>query len=419
MLMDVVADRRMLLATLSILCRSLTAFFVVIVISRILGVTGFAEFTYCLVAASLLALPIDYGLELKLLRDGALNKNRVPELTTSTTLTKLSLVIPTTLVFLLLVEIGALDETLYRSLLAMFSAQVAYSFSRHFLVPYRICSQYHTEFLLTFLTELAVLALCIVGAVVYASSTGAALGFSLGRILGLLIIGIVYLRRFGFRFERTRIVDQLKVGMPFALHTIVAALYLNIDVLIIRQFISTFDLGIYQAGIRSVMAACLLALVVQNLFLPRLAESVGSYELFETLKRKYLLLTVCGGMLVSVLVVIFSESLIRLVFGSEFLSLSEMVPYFALVILMRYIGSVYGILLTIVPRGQTLRAVAAVASLAIVIVGDLMFVPDYGIWGALGVLIGSHLVINAIYVAYWHTSGTRHMTALNRSGTSY
>ena len=71
-ILGIIADRRLLWSILSVSFRGLTALFVVIAISRVLGVSGFSDFTYSLVAGSLLALIVDYGLELKLTRDAAL-----------------------------------------------------------------------------------------------------------------------------------------------------------------------------------------------------------------------------------------------------------------------------------------------------------------------------------------------------------
>jgi O-antigen/teichoic acid export membrane protein len=102
------------------------------------------------------------------------------------------------------------------------------------------------------------------------------------------------------------------------------------------------------------------------------------------------------GLLIALLVNIFSNELIYIVYGEKFSTLSNYVIYFSIIIFFRYFSVVYGALLTISDK-QKVRTYGVIFTLLFIIVVDLLVIPTYGIYGALFTLIAAHFILAVIY----------------------
>jgi O-antigen/teichoic acid export membrane protein len=255
------------------------------------------------------------------------------------------------------------------------------------------------------ITEALWVAAFLFSTIIFGSVFAAALGALVGRAAGLAVVARIAVRRYEFRIPMDLVSLELKSGFSFAVHAATAALYINIDILILSKFVSTYDLGIYQAGVRVMVAACILTLVAQNVFVPRFGAVFASPEEFHKLKRRLFTLNFAAGVLATMTVISLRDVLVNLLFGAAFADLVPLMMGFGVVVFLRYIGSAYGVLLTVLPKGQTIRAVSATASIGVVVVGNLVVAPQFGIYGAVGVMIGAHVFINSAYVLYWYVVG--------------
>jgi O-antigen/teichoic acid export membrane protein len=102
------------------------------------------------------------------------------------------------------------------------------------------------------------------------------------------------------------------------------------------------------------------------------------------------------GVLIALIVNIFSNELIYLVYGDKFSTLSDYVIYFSIIIFFRYFSVVYGALLTISDK-QKIRTYGVLFTLLFIIVVDLFVIPTYELHGALITLIAAHIILTAIY----------------------
>ena len=384
-------------STVTTMSRLISGFFLIFILARLLTLNNFGEFIYSLVFANLLVLIIEYGYSLKLSKDTAKNQSDISILTGTAIKVKLSLLIILIIVLLILGIFEYPDPTTYKILFILSISSVFNSFANHFLIPYRSIDRFDVEAKYVFINN--VLLFGIVSLVAYFSRniTAIALGFLCVRIIYSTITVRRFIADFGFKSIPVNLLAELKQTFPYAVHIAVGAMYLNIDTIILREFVSNSDIGIYQAGMRAMVAATLGLEILNSVLIPKLSSLVAEKkDQLIKLSTKFNLLTIMGGIVIALIVNIFSNQLIYLVYGEKFLRLSDYVIYFSIIIFLRYFGVIYGALLTISDK-QKIRTYGVLFTLLFIIIVDLFVIPTYELYGALYTLIAAHIILNTIY----------------------
>ena len=387
----------MFYSTITTISRLISGFFLIFILARILTLSNFGDLTYSLVFANLLVLIIEYGYSLKLSKDTAKNLNDISILTWSAIKVKLSLLVILIIVLLILGIFEYPDPTTYKILFILSISSIFNSFANHFLIPYRSIDRFDVEAKYVFINN--ILLFWVVALIAYSSRniTAIALGFLCVKIIYSTLTVRKFISDFGFKFDTVNLFDELKQTFPYAVHIAVGALYLNIDTIILRAFVSNSEIGIYQAGMRAMAATTIGLGILNSVLIPKLSSLVDkSKDQLIELSTKFNLVAFILGVLIAFIVNIFSNELIYLVYGEKFSTLSNYVIYFSIIIFLRYFGVVYGALLTISDK-QKIRTYGVLFTLLFIIVVDLFVIPTYELYGALYTLIASHIILNTIY----------------------
>jgi O-antigen/teichoic acid export membrane protein len=96
---------------------------------------------------------------------------------------------------------------------------------------------------------------------------------------------------------------------------------------------------------------------------------------------------------------LFPGHVLSVAYGRAYLEAAGVIRILGAVLILRFFGSVYGVLLTVSGR-QTLRAVATLLTLVGLCVADLLVIPHFGILGASYVLLAAHIVLSVTYVLF-------------------
>ncbi len=384
-------------STITTISRLVSGFFLIFILARLLTLSDFGILTYSLVFANLLVLIIEYGYELKLSKDSAKNLNDISILTSTAIKVKLLLL---SFVIIILFILGVLDypdPTTYKIVFIFSISAVFNSFAKHFLIPYRSIDRFDVEAKFVFINNILLFGVVALVAYFSRNITVIALGFLCVKILYSTFTVRRFIADFGLKFGSVNLLAELKKTFPYAVHIAVGAMYLNIDTIILREFVSNSEIGIYQAGMRAMAAATIGLGIFNSVLIPKLSSLVdeNKVQLIE-LSTKFNLITLISGLLIALMVNIFSNELIYIVYGKKFSTLSNYVIYFSIIIFFRYFSVVYGALLTISDK-QKVRTYAVLFTLLFIIVVDLLVIPTYGIHGALYTLIAAHIILTAIY----------------------
>ena len=384
-------------STITTVSRLVSGFFLIFILARLLTLSAFGILTYSIVFANLLVLIIEYGYELKLSKDTARNLNDIGILTWRAVKVKLLLLIFVIIILFILGIFSYPDPTTYKIIFILCISSVFNSFAKHFLIPYRSIDRFDVEAKYVFINN--ILLFWVVALIAYSSRniTAIALGFLCVKIIYSTLTVRKFISDFGFKFDTVNLFDELKQTFPYAVHIAVGALYLNIDTIILRAFVSNSEIGIYQAGMRAMAATTIGLGILNSVLIPKLSSLVDkSKDQLIELSTKFNLVAFILGVLIAFIVNIFSNELIYLVYGEKFSTLSNYVIYFSIIIFLRYFGVVYGALLTISDK-QKIRTYGVLFTLLFIIVVDLFVIPTYELYGALYTLIASHIILNTIY----------------------
>lgn len=379
--------------------RLLSGFFLIFFLARLLSVEDFGIFTYCLVFANILVLIVEYGYNLKLSKDTAKDIENISEITFKAVKIKVFLIIPLLAVSVVVWSVDFIEiETLQILLLLTISA-VFNSFGNHFLIPYRSVNRFNIETIYVFINNLFILSFVILVSYFYNNLLLVAITFMSIKFIFMIATFLRFKKDFGITLKKLEIKKELAETFPYAVHIAVGAMYLNIDTIILKEYVEDYDVGIYQAGMRALAAATIGLTVINSVLVPKLSSLSSDKDSLISVGTFFNRYIMVFGLLITIVINLFDSELINLVYSNKFSDLTQYVFLFSIVIFLRYFGSVYGTLLTI-SDNQKVRTIGVTLTLFLIIILDLYLIPIHGIYGALYSLIIAHIVLNAIYVYF-------------------
>lgn len=369
------------------------------VLARVFPLSDFGVFTYSLTFATVLALVIDYGYNLKLLNDISKDPTEMGRLVTCSVLIKLLLFITILGVFYTTSQLFQLNNITPAFVIYLFVGLTAFSLINSFLSAFKSTSRYDLDALVVVFDNFFTLLITVIIAFITEDLGSTTIAFGSSKLASLVFSSVIFAKR--YKFERVTyqmILKDLKLTFPFAIHYIIGNLYLNIDTLVINNYVEESQLGIYQAGIRIVIGSGILLTVANSLYMPILSSSFyNKTSCFQTNARQLNAMLLKLGMVFLILSNFFSEEIILLVFGSKFMELDSFFWVFTLIIFIRTLGVSYGMLLT-VSKNQYYRALFGILSVVLIVGLDVLVVPSFGLYGAALILLFGHLILNSLYL---------------------
>ena len=388
-----------LFSFLSTFSRLFSGFFLIFFLARILKVEDFGVFTYSFVFSNILVLIVEYGYNLKVSKDTAKNPENISDITFKAARLKGFLILPLLIVLGALWSFGFIEiETFYIIFILTISA-VFNSFANHFLIPYRSVNRFNIETIYVFTNNLAILISVTLVAYLYNNLLLVAITFVSIKFLFMITTFLRFKKDFGFTITKLDIKKELADAFPYAVHIAVGAMYLNVDTIILKEYVGDYNIGIYQAGMRALGAATIGLGIINSVLVPKFSSLSNDKQKLISIASIYNKYIILFGLLVAVFINVFAEDLINIVFSEKFSDLIQYVFLFSIVIFMRYFGSIYGAILTI-SDNQKVRTIGVTITLILIIIMDLFLIPIYGIYGALYSLIIAHVVLNTIYVYF-------------------
>jgi O-antigen/teichoic acid export membrane protein len=188
----------------------------------------------------------------------------------------------------------------------------------------------------------------------------------------------------------------LYAGLPFAAYVASAAVYQQVDTIMIHRLVGPEGVGYYQSAFRLTVVAVLATEPLHNAYLPEMARVADDPAHVAALARDMgrhclilacLLLALGGG---------WADVLLRLWYGSAYVQMDWLLRGLTFVVFIRYAWAAPDAALSITGR-QAWRAGALIAALAISAVSSYVLVKRYAIPGALASAILSQIVLFSAY----------------------
>jgi len=378
--------------------------FLLLILARVWGPEPFGIFMYPFTLAAIIVILVDYGFNLQLVRDVGRNVQDAHRLTCQAVSIKTFLTAIVAIVGLPLVMVLKSLENYRLLLVLLVFSNILNSYGLLFNLSFRGMGLFDTEVKTVFWST--IVTFIIVGGLVLSGQSPEviAMGFVLSKGFFLAFSWVVYRHLIdGAKFiypHLSSAFTALLNGFPFAAHVALGTLYFSVDTIIIQHFLGAEGVGIYQAGLRIMLGGLILTDVFANVYLSRLAKEsadrIALVDLATRMTRHFLVFGVFGF----ICMITFSDLVVNLIYGGDgYNRLIPLFPFFAVVLLLRYVASSYGIVLTVDDR-QVVRMIAAGLSVIVSITLNFVLIPMFDLHGAIFASILTHIFLTGIYVVF-------------------
>ncbi|MEO0225046.1 MAG: polysaccharide biosynthesis C-terminal domain-containing protein, partial [candidate division WOR-3 bacterium] len=141
----------------------------------------------------------------------------------------------------------------------------------------------------------------------------------------ILALGYIYFytlqkeRFIKWKFNFDLALKYIKIGTPLILSDVITLFIMRIDQVMIKELRDTYEVGVYAASTRLTEAWYIFAVIITNSLFPALLNAKEKSELlFKERFRNLLIFLYTVSLLLSIIIQIFSNDIVKLLFGSNF-----------------------------------------------------------------------------------------------------
>jgi len=194
--------------------------------------------------------------------------------------------------------------------------------------------------------------------------------------------------------------DVSRKSFPFAIHALFGMIYMQADTVILSKISGDIEVGLYQAAMRIIIVLLYLQEIMVTAFFPSLSKlyKYSTEELIKKCKRLNFYLFILA-LPVSISITIIGPMIIDVVYTPEFSEAALFLQVLSSLILLRFFGATYGILLS-ASDNQHLRMFSVIIALFLNIGINTVLIPKYGAMGAATTAMITNIFVLAIYVYF-------------------
>lgn len=184
-----------------------------------------------------------------------------------------------------------------------------------------------------------------------------------------------------FSFNLSCYKELIKCGIPFAIATVFGTIYFSLDMVMITQFVGTYDAGLYNAAYKLLSFLTLFYSIYGTVIFPVLNKLFkDSEELlrFSFVKSSKYLSAI--AIPIAVFTCFYSYDIIS-IYGSEFINAGPILNILIWTIIFVFIDSNCGYVLNVMHKEYTLTVICGVAALLNIVL-NLLLIPKYSYYGA-------------------------------------
>ena len=227
------------------------------------------------------------------------------------------------------------------------------------------------------------------------------IAYLISRIIALIVSILIYRARFGKlrpTLDRNLWSSLFKASLPFAITNGLSTVFVRIDVIFLSYLATDSIVGLYEAANNLTMRLNVLARTVNIALYPFLSsEFTKDKKSLQRFTGKTIRLLLIPAVLISVVLWVFGDSIVVLVYGNKFLDAFQAVKWLALIIPMRFIDTSLEVALSASNReGKRARAVLVAAISNIIL--NLILIPTYQMMGAVYATVLTEIVMFLVYI---------------------
>jgi len=184
----------------------------------------------------------------------------------------------------------------------------------------------------------------------------------------------------------------LKNALPIALSLVFTLLYFKIDTIMLSIMRPPADVGVYSVAYKVLEVIIFFPAMYVGLIMPLLSRHSKEPDEFKAVFQKTFRILALGAVLSILGLLIFSNPIISLIGGNEFVDSAMVLRILSLAAGLIFLGNLGGnaiIALNIQKQGMWIYAVGAVFNIA----ANLVFIPKYGYLAAAWTTVATELLV--------------------------
>ena len=362
--------------------------------TRLLGLEQYGRFTYAFSVACLAAVFFDFGISVVATREIAKKPGD-----RSVVFQYLNLKLLTSIVGYVMLVIwawSALPDRSQAKLVLLLGLQLwLMDTGTYVFVIYRCRREFWKETMVRGITVVIQLVLSAIVVVMYRDVEKAALALVIvaAASVGPLIFELRH-ELGSFSLRNRQLGGALRECLPVFCTTVVAAVYINYDVVVLGQYREMSEVGWYSAVVKTIFGLFIMPLHYFSLALmPVIAEkSEHSMSEARSLWLNNFARTTFVGAVMALGIIVFAYPIVVILFGSAFEPAVQLLIIFAIPGFCYYIYSPMGHW-ALIRRRQTWSTVITVLATVANIVAVRWLIPGHGMFGATIAAVLTHLVL--------------------------
>ncbi|HMN75146.1 MAG TPA: oligosaccharide flippase family protein [Burkholderiaceae bacterium] len=362
--------RNFLYTSVSIGSRLLVSFLLFLFLARLWGPTQFGLFAFVFSLAALLAVVVDFGFHVYLLREVAATPERASILIREALRTKVMLAAIAIVIGPFLVVAMGVSTLPPQLALPLFLAALLASFSDFFVAPLRALGLFDQEAIVVTLANLV--QFTVAGTVAWNGGGVVMVAWAICASRGVYLL---------LAYGRLRTVCPLVRSQPtpelgpiatfrrvwtYGAEGALGTAWSQLDIVLVRALCGREAVGIYSAGQKIVGGIYAMAPVVGNVMIPRL--SLLAFRRDQQFWRisKITVFAMGGiGLGFALPLIVLSDPIVHTLFGKQFQQMVYLLPIFGSILVIKYING--GIAIATVSAGlNNARILAPIIGMAVV-----------------------------------------------------
>ena len=375
--------------------------------TRLLGAASYGAYTLLISFGTIVQLVADGGLYLTLTRQLAEEPRQQTALISNVLSLRLALLVVVFTVGLMLTLVIPSLSGLTSAFLLIALGLSAQSLSQLFMGVFQQAQLMWPATLGDIIGRLVQLGTIGLVALATVTLSGMALAFALGAIAALVVHQLLlpqWAQRWRLAAAWPAWRALLATSWPLGALLLLSVIYFRVDTIILSLYRDTSEVGYYGLAYRIIESALFFPAMLGGLLLPRLSEQLaaGTKQRAAQLLGEGVTLSLAVAAAGCIVALVFSEQLVALLSGSDFVPAAPLLRLLAPALLILFAGNIFGFAL--VALKQQLALLKLYAALVIVNIGlNLLFIPHYGApAAAVTTLITEGLAASVAGWLVWH-----------------
>lgn len=354
----------------------------IVFIARNLGVENYGNYIYMLTFSSIIPLIIGLGGEHVFIMEASKNQRLVPILFTNAMIVRTSLSI-ITLIVIYIIYYNYEFSLKYSAILIYLGSLLNAISNPLCLSYYRVDNNHIKPWLINFLNPISFILFLIICKRPI-TLLDVALGYTLSAIIPLAIFIYDIFSKIEFRFSFEKFKDYFRNGIIFSLSKFLDYTFSRIDIIIIKNLLGSYNLGIYSAGQKIINLTQLIPSSLNLVELPDLHRISSDRKQLEKRFDQIRSLLFEIGLIILGFIILNSKFIISVLYTKEYEQSSSILILLSLSNVLLFINYPYYMLAEAINKINLRLKVRILTLFATCLI--IYFLSN--IWGLIGIAIG-------------------------------